>query len=197
MIAVAVLVVLAALIVPTLHGASEAVEFKETCEQFSSAVSVCRSEAKRRGTPMELVTRKGSDGRVSLVGRPASLESPETEKKDGAKGGQVLLILPLGYSLDRESGVAEPGAEGSDDPTPDDTKVEEPKDKGGAPMTVKKLLGEEDEFDKPLVVFWASGGATTGSGLYMHGKNGRVVGAEINSFTGLLRMGKVADGSGG
>jgi hypothetical protein len=187
MIVVAVLILIAALVMPALHGTSEAVEFKETCEQLSSAVSVCRSEAQRRGTPMELVTRKESDGRVAILGRPAKLDP--TAKVTLPKGGQVLLVLPHGYSIDHESGLASETE--SDRPS---GSVSDSNDSSDVPP-IQPAEAEDDSTPKPLVVFWASGGASSGSGLYLHGRGGRVVGAEINSFTGLLKLEQVADGS--
>jgi prepilin-type N-terminal cleavage/methylation domain-containing protein len=186
MIVLAVLMLVTALVMPALHGTSESVEFKETCEQLSSAVSVCRSEAQRRGAPMEIVTRKESDGRVALVSRPATLNPTATVTLP--KGGQVLLVLPHGYCIDRDSGAAST------------TEPEHPSgsagdESDGSEVPAPPSETEDDGTPKPLVVFWASGGASAGSGLYLHGRGGRVVGAEINSFTGLLKLEQVADGS--
>jgi hypothetical protein len=189
MIALAVVMVLAALVFPMFSGFSEAVEFKETCDQLSSAVSVCRSEAQRRGTPMELVTRKESDGRVSLVGRPAKFdESKQSGSSTGSKGGQVLMVLPHGYSIDHDSGVA--------DSTDSSVASSDEADSDVAPAPAPTPdTDEDDSTPKPLVVFWASGGASRGPGLFLHGRGGRLVGAEINSFTGLLRLEQLSDGT--
>jgi type II secretory pathway pseudopilin PulG len=182
MVALAVLILLAGLVVPTVSGMSESVEFRETCDQLSSAVSVCRSEAQRRGTPMELVVRKESDGRVSLVGRPARLGEQSREQQ--ASGGQVLMVLPGGYSIDEDSGQA-----GPPDPEVGPSENTNPgSDKVAAPTADASEAPSETQ----LVVFWASGGASKGAGLYLHGKGGRVVGAEINSFTGMLKLEPVA-----
>lgn len=189
MVALAVLILLGALVLPTLHGLSDTTEFRETCDQLSSAVSVCRSEAQRRGTAMELVARKESDGRVALVGRPARLDEGAKDSKDSknstdneGRGGQVLLVLPQGYSIDHESGPVEPT----------DTASTDAQD--SAPSVAAALLDEEIS-PKPLVVFWASGAASKGPGLYLHTRDGRVMGAEINSFTGALRLEQLASDS--
>ncbi len=190
MIALAVVIVLAALVFPMFSGFSESVEFKETCDQLSSAVSVCRSEAQRRGTPMELVTRKESDGRVSIVGQPAKFDkSKESGNKAGSKGGQVLMVLPQGYSIDHESGMA-----GSTD-APASTSSDETGDDAAPAIAPTPDTDEDDSTPKPLVVFWASGGASKCPGLFLHGRGGRLAGAEINSFTGLLRLEQLADGT--
>jgi type II secretory pathway pseudopilin PulG len=185
LVALAVLIVLGALVLPTLHGLSDTAEFRETCDQLSSAVSVCRSEAQRRGTPMELVTRKESDGRVALVGRPARLDesSKNPREENEGRGGQVLLVLPQGYSIDHESGPAEPSSESA----AADAKASEP--------SVAAALLDEEIAARPLVVFWASGAASKGPGLYLHTRDGRVMGAEINSFTGALRLEQLTDSS--
>jgi Tfp pilus assembly protein FimT len=182
LVVLGLLILLAALVVPTLAGFSESAEFRETCDQLSSAVSVCRSEAQRRGTPMELVARKESDGRVSIVGRPARLD--DNTKESGGSTGQVLLVLPQGYSIDHDSGTS---VESSGSPTASDNSDSQPGE------TRTAAAASEDDGPKPLIVFWANGGASKGSGLYLHGKGGRVVGAEINSFTGMLRLDPVAD----
>jgi prepilin-type N-terminal cleavage/methylation domain-containing protein len=184
MIALAVVVLLGALVMPSLRGMSDSVELKETCEQLSSAVSVCRSEAQRRGTPMELVARKGSDGRVALVGRPAKFE--DTSREQQTRTGQVLMVLPHGYSIDHDSGSA--AASASDATTADSAQQVED---DPAPAA-DESSDEEDPSAAPLIVFWASGGASKGSGLYLHTRDGRVMGAEINSFTGMLRLEPVA-----
>jgi hypothetical protein len=139
---------------------------------------------------MELVTRKESDGRVSLVGQPAKFDkSKQSDAKAGSKGGQVLMVLPHGYSIDHESGVA-----GSTD-APASTSSDETGDDAAPAPATKTDSDEDDSTPKPLVVFWASGGASKGSGLYLHGRGGRLAGAEINSFTGLLRLEQLADGT--
>src|SRR5205823_780762 len=133
------------------------------------AVSVCRSEAQRRGSAMELIVRTESDGRVALVGRPARLD--ET-KEQPTRGGSVLLVLPAGYTLDHESGIADaPGSASAD--------AQGGSDDSQAAGSAK----DEEAGPKPLVVFWASGAASKGPGLYLHTRDGRVMGAEINSFT--------------
>src|SRR5438552_3063359 len=115
LVALSLVILLAALVLPAMRGFSDAAVFRETCDQFSSAVSVCRSEAQRRGTTMELVTRLGSDGRVSLVGRAAHTEEA---KSDQTAWGQVLMILPQGYSVDHDSGLA-PGPDSAVSPEVD------------------------------------------------------------------------------
>jgi len=181
LVALAVLILLGALVLPTLHGLSDTAEFRETCDQLSSAVSVCRSEAQRRGTPMELVARKESDGRVSLVGRPARLDESSKEKPHS---GQVLLVLPQGYSINHESAA------------PEQPDLSVGTSENDAPAGIAAST-QEDAVPKPLVVFWASGATAKGSGLYLHTRDGRVMGAEINSFTGALRLEQLADGSDG
>src|SRR5437764_1030875 len=100
MIAVALVLLLATLVLPSLSNFSDAAVFRETCDQFSSAVSVCRSEAQRRGTAMELITRTESDGRMALMTRVAG---PEEKGGEAAPmGGQLLMVLPPGYSVDHE-----------------------------------------------------------------------------------------------
>lgn len=187
MIALAVLVLLGALVLPSLHGMSDSVEFKETCDQLSSAVSVCRSEAQRRGTPMELVARKGTDGRVTLLGRPATIE--DTSREQQTRTGQVLMVLPPGYSIDHDSGAAGASDAASDSaPAAEDSDVPEEAAAPAAPA-------DQDTSGKSLVVFWASGGTSKGGGLFLHTRDGRVMGAEINSFTGMLRLSPIASDS--
>src|SRR4051812_23589846 len=99
LVALALLILVVALVLPTVAGFSESVVFKNTCDQVSSAVSVCRSEAQRRGTNMELVTSRGTDGRMSLVGRPAATEAT-TAENEVKPPGQILMTLPPGYTFD-------------------------------------------------------------------------------------------------
>lgn len=184
MIALAVLVLLGALVLPSLHGMSDSVELKETCDQLSSAVSVCRSEAQRRGTPMELVAKKGTDGRVTLLGRPATIE--DTSREQQTRTGQVLMVLPQGYSIDHDSGAAAASSGASESaPAAEDSDVPDEAPVPAAPA-------DQDPSGKSLVVFWASGGTSKGSGLFLHTRDGRVMGAEINSFTGMLRLSPIA-----
>ena len=123
---------------------------------------------------------------MALVSRPATLNPGAMVTLP--KGGQVLLVLPHGYCIDRDSGVAS-----TTEPDHSPASASDDTDNSEAPLASSDA--ENDSTPKPLVVFWASGGASAGSGLYLHGRGGRVVGAEINSFTGLLKLEQVADGS--
>jgi type IV fimbrial biogenesis protein FimT len=172
MVAIAVLIVIAALVLPSMDTISESSKFRSACDQLSSAASVCRAEAKRTGKPVAVVATMNEDGRQTIVSVPlgdvAQLDEDSTVEVDS----RVLMVMPAGVSVRaREKGASTKLAAGqAEDPI--SVEVEE----------------QDAETTQSLIIYWADGGATASAPMVVTGPGGRTAGAKVNSWTGALSI---------
>lgn len=167
MVSIAVLIVIAALVLPSIDSLSESSRFRSACDQLSTVASVCRAEAKRTGKPVAVVATMNEDGRQTIVSVPlgdvAQLEEDTTIEVDS----RVLMVMPAGVSIRAKDSRA---AERSSDP-------------------VTVAVDEQDqETTQSLIIYWADGGATASTPMVVTGPGGRTAGAKVNSWTGALSI---------
>jgi|GEM_PF-3287806 len=169
MICIAVLVVIAALVLPSADTMSDTTRFRAACDQLSSVASVCRAEAQRTGKPIAVVATMNKDGSQSIVGIPlgdaVEIEGASTIEVES----RVLMHMPKGISIHAEHASA-PGAM---DIT---TEVME--------VNVEPV----DEATQSLFIYWGNGAATASAPIKVKGPGGRVAGAKVNSFTGTVTV---------
>jgi len=169
MVAIVVLIVIAALVLPSLESASDASRFKSACDQLSSAASICRAEAKRTGKPVAVVATRGEDGRQTIVSVPLG-EAEALQEHGGTVevDSRVLMVMPHGVSV--ETLAEGDGASQSDDD-----------------MTVTVSTNDEGA-TQSLIIYWANGEATA-SPIVVKG-HGRSASATVNSWTGAVSIGQ-------
>jgi prepilin-type N-terminal cleavage/methylation domain-containing protein len=174
MVAIAVLIVIAALVLPSMDSISESSKFRSACDQLSSAASVCRAEAKRTGKPVAVVATMNEDGRQTIVSVPlgdvALLEEDATIEVDS----RVLMVMPAGVSIR----AREKGASAAAD--------------AAAPISVG-VDKQDAETTQSLIIYWADGGATASAPMVVTGPGGRSAGAKVNSWTGALSISSEPD----
>jgi prepilin-type N-terminal cleavage/methylation domain-containing protein len=169
MIAIAVLVVIAALIMPSTDTMSDATRFRAACDQLSSVASVCRAVAQRTGKPVVVVATMNEDGSQSIVSVPlgdaVEIEGASTIEVES----RVLMKLPKGIKVHAET-ASDPG---QIDITTGEMEV---------------AVDPVDDATQSLIIYWANGAATASSPIKVKGSDGRVAGAKVNSFTGAVTM---------
>ncbi len=176
LIAVCLVILIGALVLPSLTSMSDSTRFRSACDQLSSAASVCRAEAKRTGKPVAVGIKQVADGRqalVSLTMREGAMTVGEGE--DAARRvdqGKVLMYMPSGFSVDTAS-------------QRDSMTTEAIADTAIASTT---LPVEIVQTSKSLIIFWAGGGATINAPIVVRGPGGRLAGAKVNSWTGALSI---------
>lgn len=179
LIALAVLILIAALVLPSLGSVSDSTKFRSACDQLSSAVSVCRAEARRTGKAVAVGVRKVEDGRQALVSVGVEAESAERGSSGGPRGN-VLMYMPSGFSV----GTAEVPAENAE-------ATEKVMDNAVASTTLPvdgEASGSAETPTRNLIIFWAGGGATVQAPIVVRGPGGRQAGAKVNSWTGALSI---------
>jgi Tfp pilus assembly protein FimT len=178
MVAIAVLIVIAALVLPSLDSLSESSRFKNACDQLSSAASVCRAEAKRTGKPVAVVATMNEDGSQSIMSVPlgevahlAELEEDTSVEVDS----RVLMVMPKGVSIKADSQQAKSGRE-----------------EGEREEAALNIEAADAETTQSLIIYWADGGATASAPMVVTGPGGRSAGAKVNSWTGTLSIAEPA-----
>ncbi len=174
MVAIAVLIVIAALVLPSMDSISESSKFRSACDQLSSAASVCRAEAKRTGKPVAVAATINEEGRQTIVSVPlgdvALLEEDATIEVDS----RVLMVMPAGVSIRAKDKAVAARAEAE------------------APITVG-VDAQDAETTQSLIIYWADGGATASAPMVVTGPGGRSAGAKVNSWTGALSISSEPD----
>ena len=137
MVAIAVLIVIAALALPSMESLSEASRFRSACDQLSSAASVCRAEAKRTGKPVAVVATMNQDGRQAIVSVPLGDAATLGENSEIEVDSRVLMVMPPGIAIRAKESVA---ADRSD-------------------RSISVAVDEQDAgTTQSLIIFWADGG---------------------------------------
>jgi prepilin-type N-terminal cleavage/methylation domain-containing protein len=169
MVCIAVLVVIAALVMPSADSMSDATRFRAACDQLSSVASVCRAEAQRTGKPIAVVATRNLDGSQSIVGIPlgdaVDIEGESTIEVES----KVLMHMPKGISIHAEHAT----------------------DAGSMDITTEVMEVNVDPVDdatQSLIIYWANGAATASAPIKVKGPGGRVAGAKVNSFTGSVTV---------
>jgi prepilin-type N-terminal cleavage/methylation domain-containing protein len=169
MVAIAILVLIAALLVPSTGGVSEGARFQSACDQLSSVASVCRAEARRTGKPVAVVATRDEKGRQSIVSVPLGDAAELSEDATIEVDSRVMMVMPAGYHIEAKSAPAEAAEQ-------DQMEV--------------SVAPEDAEQTQSLIIFWANGGATASGPLVVKGPNGMSAGATVNSWTGALSIGE-------
>jgi prepilin-type N-terminal cleavage/methylation domain-containing protein len=160
MVAIAVLIVIAALALPSMESLSEASRFRSACDQLSSAASVCRAEAKRTGKPVAVVATMNQDGRQAIVSVPLGDAATLGENSEIEVDSRVLMVMPPGIAIRAKESVAA--------------------DRSDRPISV--AVDEQDAgTTQSLIIFWADGGATVTTPMVVTGPGGRTAGAKVNT----------------
>lgn len=165
MIGISILVVIAALVMPSMDTMNDSTRFRTACDQLSSVASVCRAEARRTGKPVAVVATTNQDGTQSIVSVPLG-EAEEAEHGTLLEvDSRVLMVMPKGVSIHTE----EPDAFLADVPAKDQVTID--------PV---------DAATQSLIIYWANGAATAQAPIKVKGPGGRVADAKVNTFTGAV-----------
>ncbi|HYE60482.1 MAG TPA: prepilin-type N-terminal cleavage/methylation domain-containing protein [Phycisphaerales bacterium] len=167
MICIAVLVVIAALVMPSMDSMNDSTRFRTACDQLSSVASVCRAEARRTGKPVAVVATTNQDGTQSIVSVPLGDAAEAPAGTTLEVDSRVLMVMPKGISIHAD-------VDGADviEPAPDQEVSIDP----------------VDEATQSLIIYWANGAATAQAPIKVKGPGGRVAGAKVNSFTGTVTV---------